>query len=758
MLKGITKAGEGNSPEERYGIVVALSNLSKTMDAADENTAFPAAAEAGATLLRVSKTAVFIRGNDGELTVGGSTGLSHNPGMLSTALEVARESLKSSAPVLHPNSFSKNSDVMVKLKKLGISAVMSVPMRVGEANLGAFVAISEESRTFMPGDVELAHVVASQAALVAWRKKSKPSSNMSIVESDHLISMANRKIQELSLVNQVSDAVSSTLDLEKLLDIALEQSMAAVGADAGSLMLVSEDNRKLEIVASRGIAHKWVKRTKQAVGQSIAGWVAEHGESVLVTNARKDPRFQMPFFRDNIASAASIPLKVKGSIIGVLNVNTLNPDRIFDERDLELLGTVANQMAVAIENARLYARVNRRTKQLDSLLQISRTVTSTLNLDEVLHRVSEEICRVFQLDVCSLLLLDELSGKFKFGHGMGLKTRRKYVYYDIAAPFAHRVKKNGAKLIVRDMSHSRTLKTEFSQAEGLKTAVAIPLKHNGKLIGVAVGFAREMRAFLKSQHDLVRPIGELAGISIRHARIYRQKYRIAEMLQQRLVPEQAPKIAGLDIGHKFLPAHEVGGDYYNFISVGKNKFGIGLGDVSGSDVEAAEYTTMGKHVLRAYAREYSDPADVLMKTNDLVCEDTRSDMFISLFYGVIDLDANRLRYANAGCEPGILYKARQRQCSLLMSEGILLGIKRGTAYEVQEAGLQSGDVLMVYTDGLTEAGVEDQRFGTQRVMDLLSEFAHLDAQSIAERMHDALLEFGHGRITDDVAMVVVKIA
>ncbi|MCE5324124.1 SpoIIE family protein phosphatase [bacterium] len=756
MLKGITKADGGNSPEDRYGIVVALSNLSKTLDAADGSVAFPAAAEAGATLLRVSKTVVFIKDQNGKLVAVGNNGLSNKPGLLATAKSVARESLDSSAPVIYPNSYGKNQNLTLNLKKLGISAVLSVPMRVGETNLGAFVALSEDSRTFAPGDIELAHVVASQAALAAW-KNIGPSAEMSGAEPSDLISLANRKIQELSLVNQVSHAVSSTLDLDKLLDIALEQSMAAVGADAGSLMLISEETGRLEIVASRGIARKWVENTKQPVGYSIAGWVAEHGESVLVSDAHSDLRFHMPFFRDNITSAASVPLKAKGVIIGVLNVNTTDPERVFDERDLELLSTVANQMAVAIVNARLYARVNRRTKQLDSLLQISRTVTSTLNLDEVMHRVSEVICRVFQLEVCSILLMDELSGRFRLGHGLGLKSRRKFVYYDVAAPFAHRVKKTNMKFTVRDVNKSDLLRTDISRAEKFKTAVAIPLKHHGKIVGVAVGFSRETRTFVKSQQDLMRPVGELAGIAIRHARIYRQKYKIAEILQQRLVPAEAPKIKGLDIGHKFLPAQEVGGDYYDFIKVGPDMLGIALGDVAGSDVEAAEYTTMGKHVLRAYAHEYAYPADVLVKTNNIVCEDTRSDMFISLFYGIIDLKSMKLHYANAGCEPAIHYSVRTGECKVLLSDGILLGIRKGTQYAQQEIDLEPGDVLMVYTDGLTEAGEEGERFGTQRVMDLLADFAPLSAQEIVNGVYDALLEFGHGRITDDVAMVVTKI-
>lgn len=755
MLKGIAKA-EGDSPEDRYGVVVALSNLSKTLDTSDGNVAYPAAAEAGATLLHVSKTVLFIKDENGELTVGGSNGMGKNPGMLTTAKSVAQESLDLSAPIVYPNSYGKNPGLMLTLKKLGITAVLSVPMRVGDANLGAFVALSEGSRSFAPSDIELAHVVASQAALAAWKSNGFQSDTSTSEQAD-LISLANRKIQELSLLNQVSHAVSSTLDLEKLLDVALEESMAAVGANAGSLMLINEESAKLEIVASRGIARKWVQNTRQAVGQSIAGWVAEHGESVLVSDARSDNRFNMPFFRDSITSAASIPLKAKGGVIGVLNVNTTNPDRIFDERDLELLGTVANQMAVAIENARLYARVNRRTKQLGSLLQISRTVASTLNLDEVMHRVSEEICKVLQLDVCSILLLDELSGRFRLGHGFGLKTKRKYVYYDVAFPLAQRVKKTNQKIVMRDISKSPFLRTEVSQAEKLKTAVAIPLGHHGKLVGVAVGFSRESRTFVKSQQDLLRPIGELAGVAIRHARIYRQKYKIAEILQQRLVPAQAPKIKGLEIGHKFLPAQEVGGDYYDFIRVAPKMLGIALGDVAGSDVEAAEYTTMGKHVLRAYAHEYAYPADVLVKTNNMICEDTRSDMFISLFYGIIDLKSMKLLYANAGCEPGILYKASTGKCSVLLSDGILLGVKPGTQYAQQEVEIEPGDVLMVYTDGLTEAGVEGKRFGTQRVMDLLADFAPLSAQEIADGMHDALLEWGHGRITDDVAMVVTKI-
>jgi phosphoserine phosphatase RsbU/P len=182
-----------------------------------------------------------------------------------------------------------------------------------------------------------------------------------------------------------------------------------------------------------------------------------------------------------------------------------------------------------------------------------------------------------------------------------------------------------------------------------------------------------------------------------------------------------------------------------------------VADVAGSDVEAAEYTTMGKHVLRTYAREYSSPSEILMKTNDLICEDLRSEMFISLFYGILDLEQMKLKYTHAGCEQPLLYKASDKSIRALTAEGMLLGIRRGTTYEECEVDIEPGDVLAIFTDGLPEAVYDRKRFGTQAVMDVVSANAHLDAQQIVDNLHDTLLEYVHGRITDDVAMVVVKV-
>lgn len=756
MLKGVAKVGDGDLPEDRHGIVVALSNLSKILGASESDSAFSVVAETTATLLRVPRALVFTNQPGGDLTVVGSVGIADAPELVSAARAIARSGIAGSSPIILSNVAADSGAPARELSKGGVVSVICVPLRVGRENVGAIVAMSDALRAFSPSDVELLHVVAGQAALKAWRGKESEAES-GVENQAELIRLAQRKIQELSLINQVSGAVSSTLDLEELLDIAVEQSMLAVGADTGSLMLVSEETNRLEIVAARGLARKLVEKTSQEVGASVAGWVAEHGESVLVTNAHADTRFRMPFFRDNITSAASVPLKSKDQVIGVLNVNTTRADRRFDERDLELLETVANELAVAIDNARLYARVNRRTKQLDSLLEISKTVTSTLNIEELMRRLAEEITKLFSLDVCTIILTDDVSGRLRLGHGIGLKTRRKYVYYDLASPLAAQVGRTGKKLILKDIRGSRHLSTDISAREGLRSAICLPLKNAGKVVAAAVGFTREARTFPKSQREIMRPLGELAGVAIRNARVYRQKYKMAEILTQRLTPSSIPKIDGLDIGHIFMPAHEVGGDYYDLLRVNKGKLGIVIGDVSGHDVESAEYISMGKHVLRAYAKEHPSPARVLGKTNDLICEDTRAEVFISLFYGVLDLEEMKLRYANAGCERPVLYRPADGTSTILDADGMLLGIRAGVRYEKREIDLRSGDVIALFTDGLTEAGVDKFRFGTDRIVTAIASSAHLGAQHIADSISDALFEFVHGRVTDDVALVVIKV-
>jgi phosphoserine phosphatase RsbU/P len=730
----------------------SMSNLFTDIGDVQADERLEAVAQTGAALLHVDFVLIFLRDDDGELVFAGGSGAEAGDPIIEKGRAIARQALSEERldQYIVPAEHGRSKAFPHR------ASATCVPIVSEAVEIGAVVAISQVGTIFSTSDIEILSVVAARAAS-ALHIQTDSGHLAASAGHDHIIQLAQMKIKYLSLVNQVSDALSSTLELEELLRISLEQSTSAIGAQAGSLMLINEETGSLEIAASLGLKENVVDTTKLAVGSSIAGWVAQHGESALIRDARRDDRFSMEFFRDEISSSASVPLRTKGQVIGVLNVSTTAPGRIFDKRDLQLLETVANQMAAAIDNARLYQRVQSRTKQLDILLQISRTITETLNLDEVLQRLSSAICHVLHLEACCIMLVDDLTDRFRFGYGSGFKVKRRHAYLEAAVPAAQKVRKTGKRVVVRDVSRSRGLSTEVSQSENLRGLVALPMRNQNKTVAVFVGFSRETLVLTESQRAIMGQLAELGGVAVHNARVYRQKYRMAQMLQNRLIPAEAPTVNGLDIGHAFLPAREVGGDYYDFLQLDSGELGIVVGDVSGSDVEAAEYTTMGKHILRAYARRERCPAKVLRHTNDHICDDTRAEVFISVFYGTIDVEKKKLRYANGGCEPAMIFRAASGNLEVLNAAGILVGICRDQPFEDCKTDLNPGDVILIFTDGLPEACAGGERLGTSTLSGLIRSCRKSSAQVIADRMKDHLLGFVSGQVSDDCAIVVVKI-
>ncbi|MGC8863028.1 MAG: GAF domain-containing protein, partial [Armatimonadota bacterium] len=228
MLKGIAHAGGDGLPEDRYAIIVALSQLSETLASAEPNVALSAAAETAGALLRVSRALVFTKVAADQLHIAGSFGAPIDPDLAAASHEIAREALATNSPIVVTNAHAQTARQFRKLSDAGVSSVICVPMRVANATVGAIVALSDDLRAFSPADVELLHVVASHAALAAFRAdEAEEKTEEADRRRDELIRLADRKIQELSLLNQVSDAMSSTLELDALLKIALEQSLAA---------------------------------------------------------------------------------------------------------------------------------------------------------------------------------------------------------------------------------------------------------------------------------------------------------------------------------------------------------------------------------------------------------------------------------------------------------------------------------------------------------------------------------------------------
>ena len=230
---------------------------------------------------------------------------------------------------------------------------------------------------------------------------------------------------------------------------------------------------------------------------------------------------------------------------------------------------------------------------------------------------------------------------------------------------------------------------------------------------------------------------------------------IARDIQMSFLPETVPTLQGYDISAMSLPANEVGGDFYDFIELPGGRLGMAIADVAGKSIPAALYMALSRSVLRSSVDGGQSVAGSIIKANQLITKDSRSGLFVTLFYAV--LDARTLTYVNAGHNPPFLI--RDGEITLLDKHGIAMGAVEDAGYEDTAVGLKSGDVVVFYTDGVTEANdAAGNQFGEQRLYDVARAGSGLSAQQLVDKIRSEVLAFGRGaQQFDDMTMVVLKV-
>lgn len=250
---------------------------------------------------------------------------------------------------------------------------------------------------------------------------------------------------------------------------------------------------------------------------------------------------------------------------------------------------------------------------------------------------------------------------------------------------------------------------------------------------------------------------------LKHRERLKSELDVARQVQESFLPRRMPKVAGLDIAAMCLAAYEVGGDYYDFVDVGPGKLAVVVGDVSGKGTQAAFYMTLTKGILQTLSREGFSPAEVMRRLNTLFCANAPRGTFISMIYGVFDVEARTFTFARAGHNPVILKRSPSQDPDLIQPTGLAIGLVPGATFddtiEERTLDLRIGDVLVFYTDGFSEAmnQVKDL-YGDDR---LARKVGDVGQRSAAEILHAVAEDVHHfveaaGR-HDDMTMVVVKL-
>jgi serine phosphatase RsbU (regulator of sigma subunit) len=243
----------------------------------------------------------------------------------------------------------------------------------------------------------------------------------------------------------------------------------------------------------------------------------------------------------------------------------------------------------------------------------------------------------------------------------------------------------------------------------------------------------------------------------------KMELEIARKAQLGMLPREIPKFPMLDIAAFMEPAKEVGGDYYDFIQIASDKLGIVIGDVSGKGMPAALYMTLMKGFLQSQTEEQISPEKILSRINRSFYKTAERNIFVSVFYCIIDLSKSEMTYARAGHNPTIMLHSANHQTSLLQTEGMAIGLDKGEVFDrslkEETISFNIGDVFLFYTDGLTEGRNKAlEEFGEERLMELVNQYKNDSAQEILHKIRKSYNKFvGKKEPDDDLTCLVVKI-
>lgn len=407
-------------------------------------------------------------------------------------------------------------------------------------------------------------------------------------------------------------------------------------------------------------------------------------------------------------------------------------------------------------------------KTIETLIEAVRKISRSPDLHEVLETIFESLKELLNYSAAVIVVVDWRSGAV-----MEMKARG-YPRDDIAGEdflasgsgIIGWVLKNGQPQIINDVkTDARYVK---ARVETISEIAAPIIRSDDKVIGVINLEADWVDGYDENDLRLLTMFASLAASAIDHTMLYRKVMRqqqaegeieLARKVVESLLPRSFPVVEGFDIYGLTIPVREVGGDYFDFIGSVSDRLAVLISDVSGKGLAAALIMVSFRAYIHATVINELAMRVLMSRVNRLIYETTNGDRFITTFYGLIDPEHKRLLYINAGHNPPLLVRADGSR-KLLDDSGLPLGIFDDSRYSESVVDFQAGDILLLYTDGVTEACSEcDEPFSLTRLEEVVRGAAHLDAAGICRAVAEEVNQYaaGIGGPEDDLTVAVIKV-
>lgn len=632
------------------------------------------------------------------------------------------------------------------LNALGTRSVAIFPLIAKNEAIGTLAVASDQPNAFSEDDIELLTSVATEMALGLL--------NAQLFEAQAL---RRRRIEAL---HGVMEAAVSSLELHEAAQAILEYLAREHGFELANTWLAKESS--LELIASVGYPETYRERFSPMplTAPYDAIKVFETGTPIAVPNTEDaNPAVREMYSSIGVSLGAYVivPLASRGKTIGTLNFGW-HKSRPINRYDIDFYHSIGDEVAVVLENAELYSLRSAQAEYAEALNRINAAVHSSLDFDEIMERVVVEIARVMEVDASALHMHVDDHWEFSHTYNVPEELQRMQFSNDEAMLSMLAVTTRSA-VVVNDSLHDERANLPLMERFGITALVGVPLVIRGQAVGVLLALCLSgVMTFSKEQVDFLTKAAATLALALENARLYQTEHDIADKLQEALLA-MPNEVNGIEFAHAYYSATEaarVGGDFYDLFEVDRERIGIVVGDVAGKGIDAAVMTSMVKNTIRAHANEEGKtPRQILELTNEVMHKATQRGSFVTVFFGILDCSDGRLVYANAGHTTAAIARG-DGSIGRLPVTGPILGGFEDVSYQNGEASLDPGELLFLYTDGLTEARRNGELFGEERVFGYLPSVWDEEPRDVVSMMIEEVLVFSGGLLRDDLALLALK--
>ena len=515
---------------------------------------------------------------------------------------------------------------------------------------------------------------------------------------------------------------------------------------------------------------EWVPAENSRISRRQKFWQMMQRIRSLKIIKQIDPRSKR-FFSVHILKLENIlndndvlfPLTINKEVVGAI---VIGDSKLPASNELrKIVAGFRESAGIALSQTLTVQRLYREKREKELLLEVSKRISSTLKLNKVLDLIIDQMRTVVPYDKAALMLLDNKTGKLKYQvYRIPPKYSNPKFSLKLSEGLSGWSARKGHSVIVPDVRKDTRYVNLFSDT---RSELVVPIKFGKKVIGVFNLESNELNTYNYENKELVKALAGQAAISLRNAMLYEEmlqkrklehEMEMAARIQQALLPKRLPVLQDFELAAINVPSRTVGGDLYDFIQFANGRVGITIGDVAGKGAPGAIIMATLFASYRGLVRAGMKVAAMIYELNNVLTESITTGSFATFFFGVLNPDNKEFYYVNAGHNPPVLLH-EDNSWDYLQEGGTVLGFMKGLEYKRGFVKLKPGDLLFLYTDGVTEArNKNNNMFEDSRLLKFLKENKHEHATKFLQKLLKRIQVFsGKKHLADDVTMLVIKV-